>query len=62
MKVLAWLVFAVAAWAAAPLDGTWKLDTAKSSLNAPLPSFMSDGTMSIRPGGTVPLAVPPPTL
>src|SRR5271157_1033608 len=59
MRILAFLLFAIAAWAATPLNGTWKLDRTKSSLNEPLPSFIRNGTMSFRPDGAVAPAVPP---
>lgn len=58
MRILAVLVFAIAAWAATPLNGTWKLDRTKSSLNEPLPSFIRNGVMGFHPGGTVGPVVP----
>jgi hypothetical protein len=53
------LVCGVALWAATPLNGTWKLNRGKSSLNGALPSFIHNDAMSFRPGGPVMPAVPP---
>jgi hypothetical protein len=57
--MLALFFCAIATWAAMPLNGTWKLDRAKSSLNEAPPSFIHNGTMGFRPGGLVAPAVPP---
>ena len=59
MRILALLICAIAAWAATPLDGTWKLDRKKSSLNGALPSFIHNDILSFRPGGIAAPAVPP---
>jgi hypothetical protein len=61
MRMLVLFVCALAAWAATPLNGTWKLDRGKSSLNEPPPSFIRNGAMSFHPSGTVAPAVPPAT-
>jgi hypothetical protein len=59
MRILPLFVSAIAVWAATPLDGTWKLDRGKSSLNAALPSFIHNDILSFRPGGIGAPAVPP---
>jgi hypothetical protein len=53
------LMCATAVWAAAPLTGTWKLNRAKSTPEGVLPSFIHNGTMTIRAGGIGAPAVPP---
>jgi hypothetical protein len=57
--MLALFMCAVAAWAATPLDGTWRLNRRKSSLNGALPSFIRNDSLSFRPGGIGAPAVPP---
>jgi hypothetical protein len=59
MKILAGLMCLTAVWAATPLTGTWKLNRAKSTVEGALPSFIHNGTMSIRAGGIGAPAVPP---
>ena len=59
MKILALFISGIAAWAATPLNGTWKLDRTKSIVNGALPSFIRNGTLSFRPGGIGAPAVPP---
>lgn len=55
MKTLVLLLCAAALWAATPLDGTWKLNREKSTVNSPLPTFIHNGRMGIRLDG---VAVP----
>jgi len=59
MKMLALLMCVSALWAATPLQGTWKLNRKKSTLEGSLPSFIHNDTMSIRPGGIGAPAAPP---
>jgi hypothetical protein len=59
MRILALSICAIAAWAATPLDGTWRLNRNKSSLNGALPSFIHNDALSFRPGGIGAPAVPP---
>ena len=59
MRMVALLVCAVVVWAATPLNGTWKLNRKKSSLNGVLPSFIHNDTMSFPARAIVTPAVPP---
>ena len=59
MKILAFLICGLAAWAATPLVGTWKLNRQKSVVAGALPSFIHGEAIEFRPGGPVNLQVPP---
>lgn len=59
MKTLAFLICGLAAWAATPLVGTWKLNRQKSVVAGALPSFIHGDAMAFRPGGPVSIETPP---
>jgi hypothetical protein len=59
MRILTLLVCGLAAWAATPLTGTWKLNRQKSSIESSLPSFLHNDVMGFRAGGPVTIEVPP---
>jgi hypothetical protein len=59
MRTLVLLLCAAALWAATLLDGAWKLNRDKSTVNGPLPSFIHNDRISVVPGGmSVPGASP----
>lgn len=59
MRTFVLLLCAAALWAATTLDGTWKLNREKSTVHGPLPSFIHNDRMSVRPSGTAVLAAFP---